>query len=327
MLRNLRARVVMAKQEEYEMPINTNYPPLYTDEEMEKFKKQANVETKRIAQREPIKISNTKAKTPLARRPISSVKQEPKPSFNAMDTVPANLGTPERSPIFNRARQNLQKGQGFDKTVWGSPFVKDPTTGKMIEKAGYYTEGNAFVEGARVKPWEQGTLANYATSGIDDPKMREIITQGIANQAGVIPETEGMGAGLNRALDERLTRAKLASGEKIAALDARTRENVARIGGEYGLKEAETMSSGKTTEPLKMYGGTLTREDEMGVKREIPYSEYTGQTAPGYEAEMTELPADIKAHIDKIKNNSQFDEWFRSQDELTRVKIRKYLGK
>jgi len=278
------------------MAATTGYAPLYTDEEMKRFKERADIQKSR----QPVQRWKNKIQVSSGPSKIKKAEERTQPSkfATAMDTVKQSaIQAPvsiQRSPIFTRARENLQKD--FDNTVWGSPFVKDPQTGKMIEKAGYYSEGGAFIPEERLGVKDVGPMYSYLSTYVRDPKSREHMMQGLMKRAGATPETEGMGAGLNRALEERLTQSKLASEERIASVQTKG-----------GIEEARLLSEGRTaaatTDPLKLYGGTLSRTDEeTGYKYDVPYSEYTGQAAPGYESGMqAELPTDIKQRWESMK--------------------------
>lgn len=227
------------------------------------------------------------------------------------DRVAARPAPVQRSSLFNKARENIQRqseGPSFPDT-FGSMYIKDPVTGKNIPTEGYYNEAGTFIRGARTKMKDIGSLVNYNIRGVSDPKLRETIARGITKQAGVLdPETGRIGSELARRGEQTLSHIR-----------GRYAENIARMGGEYGVEEAGILSEGRdrTTTPVAQFAHRPTEEGST------TYSKFTGRDV----GDETELPEHVLKNARALKQKSQkeFDEWAVRQDAATRQRL-KALG-
>lgn len=243
------------------------------------------------------------------------VEDRTKPSkfFTAMEGVKRSAAEApvaiQRSPLFNRARENIQRrneGPSFPDT-FGSMYIKDPVTGKNIPREGYYGEGGTFIEGPRIKPEDLRYMLSQ--SGAETPREREIVLGEYSKKVGVLdPETGRIGSELARRGEQTL-----------AHIRGRYAENVARMGGKYGVDEARILSEGRdrTTKPIAQFAHRPTEEGST------IYSKFTGRDV----GDETELPEHVLKNARALKQKSQkeFNEWAAQQDAATRQRL-KALG-
>jgi len=268
----------------------------------ERYKKQMDIRKAELAQK-PIQPEIFSPAPRPSPRPLTQAQREFAGFYKVPSETQPSLTSPAQKPIdapfsatqpkppvarstvFNKARENLQKGVS-DLIQWESPFHKDPMTGQMIERPGYWTEFGSFIEGPRVKPWEP--LYNARNQ-----EERNIAMKAFAESAGVMPGGESM----QRSLQERLERSKIVASERIAGMDK----------PEYTGKLKRT-------------------DTATGTEYEVPYSTRTGEVSPSYrEASQVPDHVIKQAQELKTKNQKEFEDWAARQDANTRKRL-KELG-
>lgn len=225
------------------------------------------------------------------------------------------------TPLKRRFKQRVTELDSFPDT-FGSMYVKDPTTGKNIPREGYRNEAGTFIPGPRVRPHQLGTLINYATTNVKDPRIREIIAESIGRQAGVLdPETGRVGSELARTGEQILEGIKGRYRESVANIGAKAGVEAARIGAR-GEVESSAIRARALNRASYTPKGYAAASDVMGNTR--IYSKDTGQFLPE-EGPSVELTPEVKAAIDKIRNNPEKVKRFYLDNPDLRSGIRAYL--
>ena len=218
--------------------------------------------------------------------------------LDAQATVPKSL-------IHQKARENLQRTNGGIEVTRGlndnsDPFGPAPINRNVLQGFGYGDDPetvrfNRFL---------------HAHSMAETPDEKTAL-------AGAFFNTKGLD-------EEQLENKGSALAERIRA---KSNENIARMQGRSGVEEAGI--SAKTGTPVKPYTGTLTSEDETGIRSQIPYNEFTGQPAPGYGASQgaVNLDPNFKKFFDikKFKSGPELKDYLNKYPVSTREKIKKYL--
>ena len=192
------------------------------------------------------------------------------------------------------------RGPSFPDSGFGSPNVKDPVTGRMMQKAGYYNEAGTFIEGPRINAWDVGGMV--AHSGARTPKERLAAFDKYTGLVGKLDEETGLGHGEKRSLTERVEKAKLASAERIANIAAAAGVQEAGIRGPLNVPGESAGSS-------VPFGYTKVTNPETGEDEIITIDKRTGQVIkPGegqYETYLQEY--------NSLGSDKERSDWLRKQ--------------
>ena len=277
-----------------------------------------------------------------------TLKEQPrKPSFNAADTIPRNLerfdlGSAlkdiykknaskfgpdtktggrdiyemkggERTGRILESSSWLKPGNAFSSNAWEKTVGGQPNQNydkNAIMPEGYRNEAGTFIPGPRVKAWEP--LWKAKNQG-----ERDIAMKAFAEKSGTLdPETGRIGSELARRGDQ-----------KLEGIKGRYLESVAKIRANADVESAGIRADAYTSMGADSGPSAAQNPPEASWKESDAGKFYDAKSPISPGEQMAELPDATKQHIDKMRNTSGWDAWYRAQDLATREKIRGYLGR
>jgi len=299
-----------------------NYAPLYSDEEMRRFQREKTALQKRIKSQEPIKISMTgERRIPLSseRKTIApsnkiaeTTATEPKgitPYAQTRDLAGQTFSAPTESPLRRRIKQNMETvrwgpyGATTDSGQGGGDFGRISGNVRWMDPHAAYARMNPFA-GLGLSEKRRAELRR-------ESKFDEIMSRYGNKFGGQIASsyfgTPGMAG---KELEKT-----------VSALQARAQENIARTRGEAAKSVAEIDAEADAARPGTPIMRYQAVSNEYGVPQVFDKvsGEFRGQ-------EQTELSADMRSRINKLKNKQELLDFYRSADEELKLSIRKYLG-